>query len=262
MLRERLGENMRSLVFANRTIKEILRDPLSYIFCLGFPLIMLVIMSIVDQSIPSQAGMTVFHIENLAPGIAYFGLTFVMLFTSIQISKDRTTALLLRLYASPMKSVDYIIGYTLPVIVLAAMQMVICFMAAFIVGICTGYTFSISAILLSVLALLPSVFLFIGFGLLFGTVVNEKAAPGLCSIIIACVGMIGGIWMDIDGLGGAIQKVANVLPFYHGVQLAKTPFNASVKQAGMHLSVTLGCAVAVYVIAVLVFQGKMKKDVK
>ncbi len=243
-------------------MKEILRDPLSYIFCLGFPLIMLVIMSIVDKSIPGQAGMTVFHIENLGPGIAYFGLTFVMLFTSIQISKDRTTALLLRLYASPMKSVDYILGYTLPVIVLAVIQMVICFIAAFAIGIVTGYSFSVGSILLSMLALLPSVFLFIGFGLLFGTLVNEKAAPGLCSIIISCVGMIGGIWMDIDGLGGTIKKVANVLPFYHGVQLSKAPFNSSIEQIGTHLLVTVLCAFVIYVIAVCVFQNKMKKDIR
>ena len=71
-----------------------------------------------------------FRIRNLAPGIAYFGLTFVMLFTSIQVSKDRTTALLLRLYASPMKPVEYIFGYTMPMVVLAAVQMVICFGAS------------------------------------------------------------------------------------------------------------------------------------
>lgn len=253
---------MKSFVFAGRTIKEILRDPLSYIFCLGFPLVMLVIMSIVDRSIPSQAGMTVFHIENLAPGIAYFGLTFVMLFTSIQVSKDRTTALLLRLYASPMKPFDYILGYTLPVIVLALLQMVVCFAAALIVGICVDYTFSAGAILLSMLALLPSVLLFIGFGLLFGVLVNEKAAPGLCSIIISCVGVIGGIWMDIDGLGGTIKKVANVLPFYHGVQLAKTPFHTDMEQVGTHLLVTLLCAVIIYIFAVCIFQSKMRKDIK
>ena len=126
---------MKSLVFAKRVLKEITRDPLSYIFCLGFPMVMLVIMSVVDRSIPAQANMTVFHIENLGPGIAYFGLTFVMLFSSIQVSKDRTTALLLRLYASPMTPADYIIGYTLPVCLLALAQMCICFAASYIVGL-------------------------------------------------------------------------------------------------------------------------------
>ena len=113
---------MRSIIFSKRTVKEILRDPLSYIFCLGFPIVMLIIMTIVDQSIPPEAAMTIFHIPNLAPGIAFFGLSFVMLFTCLQVSKDRSTALMLRLYASPMKSLDFIAGYTLPVLVLAYWQ--------------------------------------------------------------------------------------------------------------------------------------------
>ena len=254
--------DMRSLIFAKRTIKEILRDPLSYIFCLGFPMVMLVIMSIVDKSIPAQANMTVFHIENLGPGIAYFGLTFVMLFSSIQVSKDRSTALLLRLYASPMSPADYVIGYTLPVFLLALVQMGICFVASFVIGLFVDYTFSIGAILLSVLALIPSVFLFTGIGILFGSVVNEKAAPGLCSIVITVTGMIGGIWMDIDGLGGVIKKVASVLPFYHGVTLAKAPFNENPANIVEQLLWTVICAVVVYVLAVIIFQHKMKKDIK
>ena len=253
---------MKSMVFAKRTMKEILRDPLSYIFCLGFPLVMLVIMSIIDQSIPKQANMTVFHIENLGAGIAYFGLTFVMLFTSIQVSKDRSTAFLMRLYASPMKSIDYIIGYTLPMCLLGLAQMVICFVAAFVIGLCTDYTFAITDILLSMLALFPSLLLFAGIGILFGSVVNEKAAPGLCSIIITVTGMVGGIWMDIDGMGGVIQKVANVLPFYHGVSLAKLPFAETTDRLAEHLIWTVGCGALVYVLAVVIFRLKMKKDVK
>ncbi len=253
---------MRSIAFAKRTFKEIMRDPLSYIFCLGFPMVMLVIMSIVDRSIPAQANMTVFHIENLGPGIAYFGLTFVMLFTGIQVSKDRSTALLLRLYASPMTPVDYIIGYTLPVCILALVQMSICFVAAFVIGLWADYTFSVGAILLSVVALLPSVFLFTGIGFLFGSIVNEKATPGLCSIIITITGMVGGIWMDVDGLGGVIKDVANVLPFYHGVSLAKMPFSENTERLAEHLVWTVGCAAVVYVLAAVAFQSKMKKDVR
>ena len=253
---------MKSKVFAVRTWKEIMRDPLSYIFCLGFPLVMLVIMSIIDKSIPEEAGMQVFRIRNLAPGISYFGLTFVMLFTSVQVSKDRTTALLLRLYASPMKPVEYIFGYTMPMVVLAVVQMVICFGVSFVIGLSTGDTLSISEILLSVAALLPSVVLFVGFGILFGTLVNEKAAPGLCSILISAAGMIGGIWMDIDGMGGAIKTVARALPFYHGVSLARLPFRESAEGAMEHLLWTVACGALVYGLAVAVFRRKMKKDVR
>lgn len=97
----------RVLAFSGRNLKELLRDPLSYIFCLGFPLVMLVIMSIVNQSIPPEAGMTIFNIENLAGGIAMFGQSFIMLFTRLSVSKDRSGAFLTRLYASPMKSFEF-----------------------------------------------------------------------------------------------------------------------------------------------------------
>jgi len=253
---------MKSKVFAVRTWKEIVRDPLSYIFCLGFPIVMLVIMSIVDSSIPSEAGPQVFRLPNLAPGIAYFGLTFVMLFACIQVSKDRTTALLLRLYASPMKPIDYILGYTLPVVVLAVVQTVICFLASVIIGVCTGTSLSVGAILLSTLALVPSMLLFVGFGILFGTLVGEKAAPGLCSILISAAGMIGGIWMDVDSIGGVLAKVAKALPFYHGVTLARLPFRETTEGVAEHMIWTVACGVLVYGVAIAVFRSKMKKDIR
>ncbi len=253
---------MKSKVFAGRTWKEMMRDPLSYIFCLGFPIVMLVIMSIVDQSIPAEEGPQVFHLPNLAPGIAYFGLTFVMLFACIQVSKDRATALLLRLYASPMKSFDYILGYTMPMVILAVVQTVICFCASVVVGLCIGETLSVGAMLLSALALVPSMLLFVGFGILFGTLVGEKAAPGVCSIIISVAGMIGGIWMDVDSIGGVLSKVAKALPFYHGVTLARLPFRETAEGAAEHLLWTVVCGGLVYGLAVWVFRSKMKKDIR
>ncbi len=253
---------MKSKVFAVRTWKEIARDPLSYIFCLGFPIVMLVIMSIVDQSIPTEAGPQVFHLPNLAPGIAYFGLTFVMLFACIQVSKDRATALLLRLYASPMKPIDYILGYTMPMVVLAVAQTVICFGASAVIGACIGTSLLVGDILFSVLGLFPSMLLFVGFGILFGTLVGEKAAPGICSILISVAGMIGGIWMDIDSIGGVLAKVAKALPFYHGVTLARLPFRETTEGVASHVIWTVVCGVLVYGLAVAVFQSKMKKDIR
>ena len=72
---------MRAMTFASRNIKEILRDPLSYIFCLGLPIVMLIVMTIVDSSIPASPVIpegvpipegtamtpTVFQIHKLTP---------------------------------------------------------------------------------------------------------------------------------------------------------------------------------------------------
>lgn len=71
---------MRALVFADRCVKELLRDPLSWIFCLLFPLAMLAIFTWLAGSIPAEAGMEIFQIDRLCAGIAVFSFTFVMLF--------------------------------------------------------------------------------------------------------------------------------------------------------------------------------------
>ena len=170
-------------------------------------MIMLVIMTMVYNSLPEEAGVAIFRIDNLAPGVAVFGLTFVMLFTSLQVSKDRTTSFMTRLYASPMKPADFILGYTVPVIILSIAQQFITFAAAIIIGKITGVNLSLSGMFLCILVLLPSAFMYIGFGILFGTLLSDKSAPGICSIIITGAGMLGGIWMPVEMMGGTFLKV-------------------------------------------------------
>lgn len=251
---------MKGIIFCKRTVKEILRDPLSYIFCLAFPIVMLVIMSVVNESIPKQANMTVFQIQNLAPGIAYFGLTFIMLFICIQVSKDRSTALIMRLHASPMKSKDFILGYTLSVIILAVLQLLITFAASFVTAAVVGTKLPVTGVLLSLICLLPSAIMFISVGMIFGTLIGEKAAPGICSIIITVVGMVGGVWMDVDNMKGVILSVSRVFPFYHGVKLARLALAGEYAEMGQPLLVVCAWMLGLYLLAIAVMNGKLKKD--
>lgn len=253
---------MKFMYFAKRNIIELLRDPISYIFCLAFPLIMLVVMSIVNESIPAEANMTVFQIQNLAPGIVVFSFSFTMLFTTLQISKDRSTAFLMRLYASPMKSTSYIIGYSLPMLIIALCQCLITYICAFVIAVVGGNSLDIAGLAASVALLIPSAFMFIGLGIVFGSLFNDKAAPGLSSIIITMVSMLGGVFMDIDGMGGVIKDVSRVLPFYHNVKLPRLAIAGNWEDVINSLLISLLYTVVVLVIAVLVFKSKMKKDIK
>ena len=253
---------MKSRVFGERNLKEMVRDPISYLFCLGFPLVMLVIMTIVDQGIPKQAQMEIFKIPFLAPGIAVFGFCFIMIFNCIQVAKDRSTAFLIRLYISPMKPMEYILGYTIPLIPLAYIQATICFLASIILGAITGNQLEVQNLFFCYVALLPSVILFIAFGMLFGTLLSEKAAPGASSIIISVAGMIGGIWMDVDSMGAGFKNVCKVLPFYHGVKAARMALGGNLEDIATPLLIVTVYAVILMIIAALVFKVKMQKDLK
>lgn len=246
--------------FAVRNIKELLRDPLSYIFCLGFPLLMLAVMSLVNDSIPPEANMTLFRIDNLCAGIAVFGLSFIMLFTCLEVSKDRSGSFLVRMYATPMRSLDFIIGYMMPVAVLSAAQIVISFAVSFIISLIVGIELNILGVLSAIAALLPSAVMFIALGLLIGSLFSEKAAPGLCSIVISLASFLGGIFFDAESTGGILFSICKVLPFWHSTAVARCAVALNFEDCFLHLIITAAYATGLTVISSMVFRTRMKAD--
>ena len=101
---------MRAAAFAKRNLKELLRDPLTLFFGLGFPLVLLVLMNVIQRNVPVQ----IFALETLAPGIALFGLTFLALSSGLLLARDRTSAFLARLTASPMTAAEPAGGGAVP----------------------------------------------------------------------------------------------------------------------------------------------------
>ena len=252
----------RTFSFTKRNLLEMSRDPLSYIFCAAFPIVMLVIMSVVNASIPKQANMTIFRIDNLAGGIAIFGHTFVMLFTAINVAKDRSGSFLIRMFASPMESRDFTNGYILPMIIVALVQTVVSFLVSLIVAQITNYDLRVSGLLIALVALLPSALLFTAIGMIAGTLFNEKAAPGICSIFISLGSFVGGIWYDVDGVGGVMQKISRCTPFYYAVKAVRSAIDLDFSRDNfvIPMIVVTGTAVLLTAIACFVFRGKMRAD--
>ena len=252
----------RIIAFTTRNIKEMLRDPLSYIFCLGFPIVMLLVMTLVNSSIPPEANMTVFRIDNLCGGIAMFGLTFVMLFTALSVSKDRTCAFLVRMYATPMTSSDFSLGYLLPMLIISVVQMFITFTASFVISLMTGVSLSIPGILLSIVTLIPAAVFFAGIGLLFGTLFSDKAAPGLCSVVISLGSFLGCVFFDADSTGGIMLTVCKCLPFYYCTKAARSAAVLDLSAENLLIPLLIVCvsAAVITALAIVVFNSRMKAD--
>ncbi len=247
---------MKTLVFASRNTKEILRDILTLLFGIVFPLVLLVLLSIINSSIPAEAGMSLFEISNLVPGISVFGLSFISLFTAMLVSKDRCTSFILRLFTSPLKPSEYIIGYTLPLIPMSIVQTIVCYVAAFAFGL--EYT---ANIFLAVIVNIPVAILFISIGLLCGTVFNDKMVGGICGALLTNLSAwLSGTWFDLELVGGAFEKVANLLPFIHAVNAGRAALSGNYSEIMPHLLWVIGYALVITVIAVVLFNRKMKQD--
>ena len=251
----------RTLAFAKRNLIEVYRDPLSWIFCIAFPIVMLIIMSIVNSAIPKE-GMTLFRIDNLAGGIAIFGQMFIMLFTAIAVAKDRSGAFLTRLYSSPMKSGNFVWGYILPMLLTAVIQVSISLAAAVVISLISGYSLNIAGLLFTVVAVIPSALMFSSIGFLFGAFFNEKAAPGICSIIISLGAMVGGIWFDVEGVGGFMYKLGKCLPFLYATKLARSAIalNFGIKEFLLPLGVVVFASIALTALASIAFNSRMRAD--
>lgn len=249
---------MRSLIFAKRNVKEIARDPISYIFLLAFPLIMLFAMNAINSGLPEHAQVNTFKIENLSVGICVFAFSFDMLFAALQISSDRNTAFLTRLYSSPMTTADFLLGYTLPLVVTAILQCITVFTISALPFISSGYKFTLTGIALTVPVLIPSALFFISIGMLFGSLFNNKAAPPLSSVIISLSGMIGGIWMDVEHLGDTISGICKALPFYRCVESGRATLTGRYSDILPSLIVVLIYTTIIFTASVIAFKKKSK----
>ncbi len=243
---------MRMLTFARRCAKEILRDPLNLFFGLGFPIVLLLLLSAIQANIP----VALFEIESLAPGIAVFGLSFITLFSATLVARDRESALLQRLYTTPLKAIDYILGYILPIIPIAAAQSAVSYLLAIALGLPASVH-----VVYAILMILPVALFYIALGLLCGSIFNVKQVGGICGALLTNLSAwLSGIWFDLDLVGGAFSKIANLLPFVHAVELERAFISGNFAGAWPHLLVVLGYAAAITAGAVLLFLRQMNRQ--
>ena len=243
---------MKMLTFAKRNAKEILRDPLNLAFGLGFPLVLILLLSAIQANIPVE----LFEIAHLSPGIAVFGLSFMTLFSATLISKDRTSALLQRLYTTPLTPLDFILGYALPMLPISVVQSVICYAVAIFLGLEVTVN-----ILLAMLLIIPTALLYIALGLLFGSILTDKQVGGICGALLTNLSAwLSGIWFDLHLVGGAFKTIADLLPFVHSVEMGRAALSGDFANILPHLLWVLGYAIAAGVGAVLLFLRQMKKQ--
>ena len=243
---------MRMITFANRTFKEIIRDPLTVAFGLGFPLVVLLLLPAIQANVP----VALFALDKLTPGRGVFGLSFVSLFSAMLISKDRETSLQRRLFTTPLTAADFLLGYSLPMLPISVLQSVICYIAALILGLKPTV-----GILWALLFLLPAALLYIAIGLLCGSLLTDKQVGGICGALLTnLTAWLSGVWFDVSLMGKIFKNIADALPFIHAVELERAALAGDISAAVHELPIVLGYAVILSAVGIAVFTKKMKEN--
>lgn len=243
---------MRIYTFAQRCGKEILRDPINLGFGLGFPLVLLVLLSSLQANIP----VPLFALDTLTPGLTVFGLSFMTLFSATLVAKDRESAFLQRLYTTPLTSLDFILGYMLPLLPIALGQTVICYLFAAILGL----TLSVN-IFYALLGIVPMAIFNIALGLLCGSVLGTKQVGGICGALLTNLSAwLSGVWFDLSLVGGVFEKAAGILPFVHAVEMERALLGGNFEAVAAHALPVVLYSAAATVAAVLCFLRQMKRQ--
>lgn len=243
---------MRTLNFAKRNFKEIIRDTLSIIFSVLLPLFLLFIFKQIN--IPNES----YELHNFTPGIVVFGFSFITLFTAMLVSKDRTSSLLIRLGISPMKPIEYILGYMLSIIPLILIQNVL----FFILAIALGLSFSINIIWAILISIVVAI-LFIAIGIILGSLFSEKASSGISSIVVQLVCFTSGMYFPRELLGDVFSRICEYLPFESCVTIIKGVMNANLESITIRNIIVFSIyTILALIISILIFKEKMISDNK
>ena len=243
---------MKMMTFAKRCAKEILRDPLNLAFGLGFPLVLLLLLSALQANIP----VSLFEIHTLTPGITVFGLSFMTLFSATLVARDRESAFLQRLYTTPLTGLDFILGYMLPMLPIAMGQTLLCYLFAIPLGLTIHFN-----IVYAMIGIIPMAIFNIALGLLCGSILGVKQVGGVCGAMLTNLSAwLSGVWFDLQLVGGAFEKIANGLPFVHGVEVEKALLGGNFRMVAHHLWPVLLYGVLATAVAVFCFLRQMKRQ--
>lgn len=240
---------MRTINFAKRNIKELVRDPLSIIFAIILPLFLLIIFQ--QFKIPDS----VYKIENFTPGIIIFSFSFITLFTATLVAGDKTSSLLSRLFSSPMKPMEYIFGYTLALLPIVILQSTLFYTVALFLGLEFNVT-----IILSIIVTVPISILFISLGILIGTITSAKASSGLGSVIVQLVAFTSGMYFSGDMVGKTFNTICRILPFSRVLDLVKGVLNNNYTNIIPNSIISTIYIIGVTIIAIIFFKKRMNND--
>lgn len=240
---------MKSLAFAGRNRKEILRDPMTLIFGMVLPILMLWLFSMMPENMPFE----LFTLENLAPGIIVFSFSFITLFNGMLIGRDKSSSFLMRIFASPMTAADFMVGYALPLLPVAIIQITTCYLTAVLLGMPFNWdALSAFGVLLFISLL------YIAFGLMFGTFFTDRQVGGIFAVFVNITASLSGIWFEPAMIGSTFETVAYLLPFAHAVDATRAAFAGEYGNLLSPLIWVAGYTAVVFTIAVLGFKKRMK----
>ena len=187
------------------------------------------------------------------PGIAVYGLMILISTAAGIIAGDREKGFLSRMFTTPAKPWDFILGYSLPFIPVLIVSTLIYLGVGMALGLTVVGNLG-HAFLIFFLTGLCSV----GMGMIVGSLVKSESQTGISWIFIVPMAMISGAYFTVDRMPSAVKSVARALPFIHAIDASRAVLNGSSFSAIMlDIYWLVGWAVVLFAVGIALFRRTM-----
>ena len=188
-----------------------------------------------------------------APGIAVFGLMILVSTAAGIIAGDREKGFLARMFTTPARPWDFILGYSLPFIPVLIVSTLIYLGVGMALGLTVVGNLGHVILIFFLIGLCS-----IGIGMIVGSLVKSESQAGVSWIFIVPIAMISGTWFSTEGMPSAVKSVAGALPFIHAIDGSRAVINGSSLSAIMpDLYWLVGWAVVLFVTGIILFRRTM-----
>jgi ABC-2 type transport system permease protein len=197
-------------------------------------------------------------IKNVAvnfyfPGIAVYGLMILISTAAQIIAGDREKGFLARMFTTPARPSDFILGYSLPFIPLLIISTLIYLGVGMALGLTIVGSLGYAFLIFFLIGLCS-----IGIGMIVGSLIKSESQAGISWLFIVPMAMISGAWFTVDRMPSALKSVAGALPFIHAIDASRAVINGSPFSAIiLDLYWLVGWAVVLFAAGIILFRRTM-----
>ncbi|MFP3879711.1 MAG: ABC transporter permease [Dehalococcoidia bacterium] len=201
----------------------------------------------------TQSEIKSLAVNFYAPGIAVYGLMILISTAAEIIAGDREKGFLSRMFTTPARPWDFILGYSLPFIPVLIVSTLIYLGVGMALGLTIVGNLGHAFLIFFLIGLCA-----IGIGMIVGSLVKSESQAGVSWLFIVPMAMISGAWFTVEGMPSTLRRIAEALPFIHAIDASRAVINGSSFSAiTLDIYWLIGWAVVLFAAGIALFRRTM-----
>lgn len=214
----RVGRRLPAPVhYAVHSTRLILKNFAFVVFAVGMPLVLYIVFS---QTFAGSGPDAQLVSAMIMVSMAAYGSLGAAMSGGSQLALERRSGWFRQLSVTALAPREFLLAKAAVIMVVVLPSLLLVFGAGFVIsGVRVPASAWLASLGLMWLALIPLAIL----GIVIGLWVKAEAVGGVTTLVLLLLAMLGGLWVPVDAMPSAAQTLAHALPSYWLAELGRWP---------------------------------------